>query len=35
MKIKKPNKTKVMQEAEIPLEIMAGVKSFGKCGAHI
>ena len=35
MKIKKPNETKVIQEAEIPLGIMAGAKSFGKCGAHI
>jgi hypothetical protein len=35
MKIKKPNETKVIQEAEIPLGTMAGAKSFGKCGAHI
>ena len=35
MKIKKPTKTKVIQEAEIPLGIMAGAKSFGKCGAHM
>ena len=35
MKIRKPNKAKIMQEAEISLGIMAGVKSFGKCGAHM
>src|SRR5215217_2184736 len=35
MKIRKPNKAKIMKEGEKSLGIMEGVKSFCKCGAHM